>query len=119
MALFYPDKKVVLLLKDILGGGGGILRFKQLIKTITVIFTIYTIALFLTIYYFDVGELDLIDLISLVFATITGGGFVKPVSTFSIVDNIEQLITLMIGMVLSALPFAFHYGLFSREIKAR
>ena len=85
-------------MKDILGGGGGILRFKQLIKTITVIFTVYTIALFLTIYYFDVGELDLIDLISLVFATITGGGFV-PVSTFSIVDNIEQLITLMIGMV--------------------
>ena len=25
----------------------------------------------------------------------------------------------MIGMILSALPFAFHYGLFSREIKAR
>ena len=117
MALFYPDKKLASM-KDILGGGGGILRFKQLIKTITVIFTVYTIALFLTIYYFDVGELDLIDSISLVFATITGGGFV-PVSTFSIVDNIEQLITLMIGMVLSALPFAFHYGLFSREIKAR
>jgi len=35
------------------------------------------------------------------------------------VDNIEQLIILMIGMILSALPFAFHYGLFSREIKAR
>ena len=33
-------------MKDILGGGGGILRFKQLIKTITVIFTVYTIALF-------------------------------------------------------------------------
>jgi trk system potassium uptake protein len=64
------------------------------------------------------GELDIIDSISLVFATITGGGFV-PVSTFIIVDNIEQLIILMIGMILSALPFAFHYGLFSREIKAR
>lgn len=68
--------------------------------------------------YFDVGELDIIDSISLVFATITGGGFV-PVSTFIIVDNIEQLIILMSGMILSALPYAFHYGLFSREIKAR
>lgn len=64
--------------------------------------------------YFDVGELDIIDSISLVFATITGGGFV-PVSTFIIVDNIEQLIILMSGMILSALPYAFHYGLFSRD----
>ena len=117
MALFYPDKKLASM-KDILGGGSGILRFKQLLKTITVIFTVYTVALILAIYYFDVGELDIIDSISLVFATITGGGFV-PVSTFIIVDNIEQIIILMIGMILSALPFAFHYGLFSREIKAR
>src|ERR671910_2281699 len=117
MALFYPDKKLASM-KEILGGGSGILRFKQLLKTITVIFTIYTVALVFAIYYFDVGELDIIDSISLVFATITGGGFV-PVSTFIIVDNIEQLIILMIGMILSALPFAFHYGLFSREIKAR
>jgi trk system potassium uptake protein TrkH len=117
MALFYPDKKLASM-KDILGGGGGILRFKQLLKTITVIFTVYTVTLILAVYYFDVGELDIIDSISLVFATITGGGFV-PVSTFIIVDNIGQLVTLMIGMILSALPFAFHYGLFSREIKAR
>lgn len=116
MALFYPDKKLASM-KNILGGG-GILRFKQLLKTITVIFTVYTIALVLAIYYFDVGELDIIDSISLVFATITGGGFV-PVSTFIIVDNVEQLVILMIGMILSALPFAFHYGIFSREIKAR
>jgi len=117
MALFYPDKKLASM-KDILGGGSGILRFKQLLKTITVIFTVYTVALILAIYYFDVGELDIIDSISLVLSTITGGGFV-PVSTFIIVDNIEQLVILMIGMILSALPFAFHYGLFSREIKAR
>jgi trk system potassium uptake protein TrkH len=117
MALFYPDKKLASM-KDILGGGGGILRFKQLLKTITVIFTVYTIALILAIYYFDVGELDIIDSISLILSTITGGGFV-PVSTYIIVDNIEQLVILMIGMILSALPFAFHYGLFSREIKAR
>ena len=89
-----------------------------MLKKITVIFTVYTVALILAIYYFDVGELDIIDSISLIFATITGGGFV-PVSTFIIVDNIEQIIILMIGMILSALPFAFHYGLFSREIKAR
>jgi trk system potassium uptake protein TrkH len=117
MALFYPDKKLASM-KDILGGGGGILRFKQLLKTITVIFTVYTITLILAIYYFDVGELDIIDSISLILSTITGGGFV-PVSTYIIVDNIEQLVILMIGMILSALPFAFHYGLFSREIKAR
>lgn len=116
MALFYPDKKLASM-KNILGGG-GILRFKQLLKTITVIFTVYTIALVLAIYYFDVGELDIIDSISLVFATITGGGFV-PVSTFIIVDNVEQLVILIIGMILSALPFSFHYGIFSREIKAR
>jgi trk system potassium uptake protein TrkH len=54
----------------------------------------------------------------LVFAAITGGGFV-PLSTYVVVDNVTQLIPLVVGMIISALPFAFHYGVFSKQVKAR
>jgi trk system potassium uptake protein len=32
---------------------------------------------------------------------------------------VEQLLIVMAGMIIAALHFAFHYGIFSREIKAR
>ena len=56
--------------------------------------------------------------VSIIFATLTSGGFV-PVSTFLTLENIGQFIVVMAGMIIAALPFAFHYGIFSRKIKAR
>jgi trk system potassium uptake protein TrkH len=64
------------------------------------------------------GELDIIYSASLIFAAITGGGFV-PLSSLLVVDNQLQLMVLIAGMIISALPFAFHYGVFSRQVKAR
>ncbi|HJS63945.1 MAG TPA: hypothetical protein VJ767_03695 [Nitrososphaeraceae archaeon] len=96
--------------------GGGILKFRQLLSTITIIFVVY--AAIFTILLYTFGSEDIIDSVSVVFATLTSGGFV-PISTFLDSENTLQLIIIMIGMIISALPFAFHYGIFSREFKTK
>jgi trk system potassium uptake protein len=114
MALFYPQRKLAAMKNMI--EGAAILRLNQLIITITVIFTVYSVILILIIYL--LGGINLIYSASLIFAAITGGGFV-PLSTYLVVDNMTQLIPLIVGMIISALPFAFHYGVFSKQVKAR
>jgi trk system potassium uptake protein len=114
MALFYPQRKLAAMKNMI--EGTAILKLNQLIITITVIFTFYSVILILIIYL--LGGIDLIYSASLIFAAITGGGFV-PQSTYLAVNNVMQLMPLIVGMIISALPFAFHYGVFSRQVKAR
>jgi trk system potassium uptake protein len=114
MALFYPQRKLAAMKNMI--EGAAILRLNQLIITITVIFSLYSVILILIIYL--LGGIDLIYSASLIFAAITGGGFV-PQSTYLTVNNVTQLMPLIVGMIISALPFAFHYGVFSKQVKAR
>jgi trk system potassium uptake protein len=92
---------------------GGILRSKQLIITISIIFSIYTVLLSTLLYF--LGDINNIQDVALVFSTVTGGGFV-PTSTYVVVENAQQLLVLMAGMIISALPFAFHYAIFSKEV---
>src|SRR5215204_427638 len=114
MALFYPQRKLAAMKNMI--EGAAILRLNQLIITITIIFTVYSVILILITYL--LGGINLIYSASLIFAAITGGGFV-PLSTYVVVENVTQLIPLIVGMIISALPFAFHYGVFSKQVKAR
>ena len=109
--LFYPERKLVHMRGMI---GGGILRSKQLIITISVIFTIYTTVLSALLYL--LGNINNLNSLSIVFSTITGGGFV-PTSTFLSDENAIEMLILMVGMIISALPFAFHYAVFSKEVK--
>ena len=53
--------------------------------------------------------------LSLIFSAITGGGFV-PTSTALNLQDTTQMFILMSGMIISALPFAFHYAIFSKEM---
>ena len=110
MMLFYPERKLIHMRGMI---GGGTLRSKQLIITISVIFSIYT-ALLSTLLYF-LGDINNIQDVALMLSTVTGGGFV-PTSTYVVVENAQQLLVLMAGMIISALPFAFHYAIFSKEV---
>ena len=114
IALFYPKRRLAAM-KNMMEGA-SILKLDQLIITITVIFSVYSVVLIFIIYL--LGEIDIIYSASLIFAAITGGGFV-PLSSFLVVDNQLQLMVLIVGMIISALPFAFHYGVFSRQVKAR
>ena len=110
--LFYPEKKLVHMRGMI---GGGLLRSKQLIITISIIFTIYTAALSVLLY--SLGSINNPNSIAaIVFSTITGGGFV-PTSTYVSGENVIEMLVIMAGMIISALPFAFHYAVFSKEVK--
>jgi trk system potassium uptake protein TrkH len=110
MAFFYPEKKLAHM-KRMIGGVG--LRLKQLLLTIAVIFTIYTVVLTTLLYLF--GYESTIYNLSLVFSAITGGGFI-PTSTALNLQDTAQMFILMSGMIISALPFAFHYAIFSKEM---
>ena len=132
MSLYYPEKKLATM-KNMLGE--GILKFRQLVSTISIIFVLYATILILLLYFLGINNSAIessiningiannqlgviINSISIIFATLTSGGFV-PMSTFLTLENIGQLIVLIAAMIIAALPFAFHYGIFSREIKAR
>ncbi|HSA75435.1 MAG TPA: potassium transporter TrkG, partial [Candidatus Nitrosocosmicus sp.] len=110
ITFFYPERKLAHM-KGMIGGGS--LRLRELIFTIAVIFSIYTVILSALLYVS--GNYDIIYNISLIFSSVTGGGFV-PASTILVSENYLELMVLMAGMVISALPFAFHYAVFSKEM---
>jgi trk system potassium uptake protein TrkH len=110
VAFFYPERKLMHLRGMI---GGGNLKVRQLILTIGVIFSFYAIVLIFFLYLS--GQTDILFSLSLIFSTVTGGGFV-PTSTAIDSQNNLQLTTLMIGMIISALPFVFHYAIYSKKM---
>src|SRR5215207_3453835 len=112
VALYYPETKLAGM-KNVLGG--GILRFKQLLSTISIIFVVYTTIFVLLIFIF--GHINILDSISLSFATLATGGFV-PTSTILTSENSITLAIIMGGMIIAALPFAFHFGIFSKNVEA-
>jgi trk system potassium uptake protein len=109
MILFFPERKLSAM-KSVLGG--GLLRVRELLITIVGIFTAYTLILILMFIFFS--QTNAFEAISLAFSTITGGGFV-PSSNIITPDHPERLAIIEVGMILSALPFAFHYHIFSRK----
>ncbi|MDQ4100975.1 MAG: CBS domain-containing protein [Thermoproteota archaeon] len=109
MILFFPERKLSAM-KSVLGG--GLLRVRELLITIVGIFTAYTLILIFMFIFF--GQTGKLDAISLAFATITGGGYI-PLSNIITPEHPERLAILSGGMFLSALPFAFHYHIFSRK----
>jgi trk system potassium uptake protein TrkH len=112
MALYYPETKLAGM-KSLLSS--GILRFRQLLSTISIIFVIYAIIIVLLLFIF--GHLGLLNSISLAFAALTSGGFV-PTATILNLDNPIPLIIIMGAMIIAALPFAFHFGIFSKNVDA-
>ena len=109
MILFFPERKLSAM-KSVLGG--GLLRVRELLITIVGIFTAYTLILIFMVIIFT--QTDALNAISLIFSTITGGGFI-PTSDIISPEHPERLAILAVGMILSALPFAFHYHLFRRK----
>ena len=109
MILFFPERRLSAM-KSVLGG--GLLRVRELLITIVGIFTAYTLILIFSVIFFS--QTGALDAISLIFGTITGGGF-SPASDIITPDHPERLAILAIGMIVSALPFAFHYHIFSRK----
>ncbi|HEX2014279.1 MAG TPA: potassium transporter TrkG, partial [Nitrososphaera sp.] len=104
--LFFPEEKLSAM-RSVLGG--GLLRFKEFIVTLVVIFSVYTV--FLVLLITIPTETDNLTAISVILTTIVSGGFV-PNSTIISPGNLDVLLVTSAGMILSALPFAFHYYIF-------
>jgi trk/ktr system potassium uptake protein len=97
-------------------GFGSTLPFKKLSIVVSVIFTTYLVIL--SILFLILGNPNPVFDVSFVISAITGGGFV-PHSTFLASAAPSSLIVLMIGMVISALPFAAHYSVYSKASRKR
>ena len=113
MTLFYPEQKLHAM-RGLISGTS--LRFKQLLITISVIFSVYTVVLALLFY--STGGTNPYHTLALVFDSVTGGGFV-PSSTAVTPENVPHLFLLGVGMIISALPFAFHYSIFFKELRKK
>lgn len=113
MLLFYPERKLSSM-RGLLSSGA--LQFKQLMVTVSVIFSTYLVILVIVFYL--LGQRNLVTDASFIIAAITGGGFV-PTSLFLSLSNAQYLFVLMAGMIISALPFAFHYSLYSKTLRTR
>ena len=112
--LFYPEKKLNAI-KGMLGLGST-LPFKKLSIVVSVIFTTYLAVL--TIFFLMLGNPNPVFDVSFLMSAITGGGFV-PHSTFLNSAGMPSLIVLMTAMVISALPFAAHYSVYSKTSRKR
>jgi len=112
MALYYPETKLAAMRNMI---AGGILKFRELLSTISIIFVIYTVIFILLIFF--MGNIHLIEAVSLSFTTLVTGGFIPDSTIFDSINS-YQLILIMAGMMIAALPFGFHYGIFSKELKS-
>lgn len=116
MTLFYPEQKLSAMRGFLSAGGTSLLNLRRLFVIISVVFAAYT-AILVTILYLAGGTNVLYNL-SAVFAAVTGGGF-SPSSTFIAHDNVPRLVALGAGMVISALPFAFHYSIFAKQMRRK
>jgi len=113
MLLFYPERKLSSM-RGLLGS--GMLQFKQLLVTVSTIFTTYVVIL--AVIFYALGQRNFVTDISFILSAITGGGFV-PNSTFLSLSNAPYLFVLMGGMLASALPFAFHYSIYSKALRTK
>ncbi len=113
MSLFYPEEKLKLL-KDVLAG--NIIRLRQMLVAISTIFIAYTLILVALLYVS--GQTIVLDDVSTIFSAITGGGFVPSSQAFTH-DKVADQFIAGAAMIISALPFAFHYSLFKREFRKR
>lgn len=111
MALYYPETRLAAM-KNIIGS--AMQKFKQLLSTISIIFIFYT-SIFILLLFF-LGNIKLLDSVSLSFATFSTGGLI-PNSTIFTSINFYQLVVISIGMIIAALPFGFYYGILRKEVK--
>lgn len=102
---FYSEKRVSTMKGFI---AGNIPHLKELFATITVIFSIYAIIIAMLLFYLGQGEI--LDDFALAFSALSTGGTSPDSKIFEEFTTAEYTVV-MIGMVLGALPFGFHYAL--------
>lgn len=87
---------------------GNIPHLKELFSIITIIFSIYAVIIALLLFY--LGQGDILDDFALAFSALSTGGTSPDSKIFEDFTSAEYIVV-MIGMILGALPFGFHYAL--------
>lgn len=105
MTAFYSEGRLAAMRGFITG---KTLHLRELFLTITLIFGIYVVVVAALLYAF--GSPNVVDDVSLALTTVVTGGFL-PNSTILLEMPWYKAVVLMIGMILGALPFVFHYSL--------
>lgn len=109
MSVFYPEGKLIGMRGFLTGRA---LQLRELFATITIIFSIYVVAITSILILF--GSTNTINDVSLLFSALSTGGFV-PSSTMLSSMHQYNLLAIIAAMVLGALPFTYHYTLIKRR----
>jgi trk system potassium uptake protein TrkH len=101
---FFPEHKLRTMRSFI---SGKIPQLRELLITITILFSIYIVIIAFALFY--LGERNLIDNFSLAMSAVSTGGWI-PNSQILVGLTVPEYVVIIFGMVLGALPFGFHYA---------
>lgn len=101
---FYPEHKLRTMRSFI---SGRIPQLRELLITITILFTVYITIIATALFY--LGERNLIDNFSLAMSAVSTGGWIPNSQILTGLSAPEHAV-IMSGMILGALPFGFHYA---------
>lgn len=101
---FFPEHKLRTMRSFI---SGRVPQLRELLITITILFSIYITIIAVALFY--LGKRNLIDNFSLAMSAVSTGGWI-PNSQILSGLTIPEHIVIISGMILGALPFGFHYA---------
>ncbi len=101
---FYPEHKLHTMRSFI---SGRIPQLRELFVTITILFSVYITILAVALFY--LGERNIIDNFALAMSALSTGGWI-PNSQILVDLTIPEYVAIILGMILGALPFGFHYA---------
>ncbi|HSA98957.1 MAG TPA: potassium transporter TrkG [Candidatus Nitrosotenuis sp.] len=101
---FFPEHKLRTMRSFI---SGKVPQLRELLITITILFSIYITIIAVALFY--LGKRNLIDNFSLAMSAVSTGGWIPNSQILSGLTIPEHLV-IIAGMILGALPFGFHYA---------
>ncbi len=101
---FFPEHKLRTMRSFI---SGKVPQLRELLITITILFSIYITIIAVALFY--LGERNLIDNFALAMSAVSTGGWI-PNSQILAGLTIPEHLVIIFGMILGALPFGFHYA---------
>jgi len=105
VTVFYSERQIKMMRGFI---SGNVPHLKNLLSTITIIFSIYAISIALLLFY--LGEGEILDDFALAFSALSTGG-TSPDSKIFNDFTTPKYIVLMAAMILGSLPFSVHYAI--------
>jgi trk system potassium uptake protein TrkH len=113
LVFFYPSNAVIPL-SNAMGVENVETDIKKTFIQILLIYSVY--AIIFTMFLYFIGSMDIINAVSIIFSSISTGGF-SPVTDFSQIMTLFNALIISIAMIVGATTFVIHYKLFKRKLK--